>query len=54
LKYLPIIGWHGWFSESIFIDRAWNKDQKKIQDGLDKIFNDYPEELHYTVFDFLD
>ncbi|KAF8009197.1 hypothetical protein BT93_J0245 [Corymbia citriodora subsp. variegata] len=31
-QYLPIFGWATWFSEFVFLDRRWDKDEGKLKD----------------------
>ncbi|KAK3004801.1 hypothetical protein RJ639_018427 [Escallonia herrerae] len=41
-KYLPVIGWSMWFSEYIFLDRSWTKDENRLKSGLQQLC-DFPQ-----------
>uniref|UniRef100_K3ZEU9 1-acylglycerol-3-phosphate O-acyltransferase n=1 Tax=Setaria italica TaxID=4555 RepID=K3ZEU9_SETIT len=38
-KFLPVIGWSMWFSEYIFLEGSWAKDQNTINWGLQRLKN---------------
>ncbi|KAM7497188.1 hypothetical protein LguiA_021602 [Lonicera macranthoides] len=40
-KFLPVIGWSMWFSEYIFLDRNWVKDENKLKSGFEQL-SDFP------------
>jgi hypothetical protein len=46
---VPVIGWCWIFTESIFIKRKWDTDQKLLVEGIDKILKDYPENNFFNV-----
>lgn len=48
LKYVPLIGWAWYFTESIFLKREWEHDEKIIQKDLQQA-TDYPEGYYVTV-----
>lgn len=53
LKYVPIIGWCWLFTESIFIERKWETDQKLLVQGMDRILKDYPDGHFFNVLDYI-
>ncbi|KAJ0083966.1 hypothetical protein Patl1_29755 [Pistacia atlantica] len=48
-KYLPIFGWATWFSESVFVDRSWAKDEKKLKESFQAL-KDFPTPFWLTIF----
>lgn len=52
LKLIPLIGWCWLATESIFIERQWETDKKKLVEGLDKILCDYPDNYYFNVLMF--
>lgn len=48
-KYLPIIGWSMWFSDYIFLERSWDKDEKTLEAGF-KRFEDFPMTFWLALF----
>ncbi|KAH9500614.1 1-acyl-sn-glycerol-3-phosphate acyltransferase delta [Bulinus truncatus] len=51
LKYVPLIGWAWYFTESIFLKRQWEHDKKIIENDL-KLATDYPEGYYVTLLLF--
>ncbi|XP_059166406.1 1-acyl-sn-glycerol-3-phosphate acyltransferase delta-like [Physella acuta] len=51
LKYVPLIGWAWYFTESIFLKRQWEHDKKIIQKDLLQA-TDYPEGYYVTLLLF--
>lgn len=51
LKYVPLIGWAWYFTESIFLKRQWDYDKKIIQKDLQQA-TDYPEGYYVTLLLF--
>lgn len=41
-KFLPVIGWSMYFSDYIFLDRNWAKDENTLQSGFQQL-NDFPQ-----------
>ncbi|GLT39727.1 hypothetical protein SLA2020_139030 [Shorea laevis] len=41
-KLLPVIGWSMWFSEYIFLERSWAKDESTLKSGLQRL-KDFPQ-----------
>jgi len=37
VKCLPIIGWSMWFSDYVFLERSWAKDEGTLQSGFRKL-----------------
>lgn len=52
LKLVPLLGWSWFCTESIFIERQWENDKKKLTEGLDKILCDYPDNSFCNVLMF--
>ena len=48
LKYVPLIGWAWYFTESIFLKREWEHDKRIIQKDLQQAC-DYPDGYPVTV-----
>ena len=48
LKYVPILGWTWYFTESIFLKRDWNEDKKILEKSISEIVT-YPDPLWVTV-----
>ncbi|KAK7107388.1 1-acyl-sn-glycerol-3-phosphate acyltransferase delta-like [Littorina saxatilis] len=51
LRYVPLIGWAWYFTESIFLKRQWEHDRKIIKHDVARIVN-YPEGYWITVLLF--
>ncbi|XP_041352089.1 1-acyl-sn-glycerol-3-phosphate acyltransferase gamma-like [Gigantopelta aegis] len=51
LKYVPLIGWAWYFTESIFLKRDWEKDRQTMVEDLKKV-SDYPENYWVTLLLF--
>jgi len=49
LKYVPILGWAWGLSDTIFLERNWEKDQVILKRGLEKI-QDYPDPVWVLLF----
>ncbi|KAK9069220.1 hypothetical protein SSX86_013337 [Deinandra increscens subsp. villosa] len=48
-KFLPVIGWSMWFSEYLFLERKWAKDESTIKAGLQRL-EDYPQPFWLALF----
>lgn len=48
-KFLPVIGWSMWFSEYLFLERNWAKDESIIKSGLLRL-KDYPQPFWLALF----
>ncbi|KAL8142926.1 hypothetical protein V2J09_015958 [Rumex salicifolius] len=48
-KLLPVIGWSMWFSEYLFLERSWAKDESTLKLGLQKL-RDYPLPFWLALF----
>nr|ABM92334.2 1-acylglycerol-3-phosphate acyltransferase [Brassica juncea] len=48
-KFLPVIGWSMWFSEYLFLERNWAKDESTLQSGLQRL-NDFPRPFWLALF----
>ena len=49
LRLIPLFGWCWLATESIFIQRQWETDKKKLTEGMDKILCDYPDNYFFNV-----
>ncbi|KNA12135.1 hypothetical protein SOVF_128630 [Spinacia oleracea] len=48
-KMLPVIGWSMWFSEYLFLERSWAKDESTLKLGLQQL-KDYPLPFWLALF----
>ncbi|XP_047315385.1 1-acyl-sn-glycerol-3-phosphate acyltransferase 2-like [Impatiens glandulifera] len=48
-KLLPVIGWSMWFSEYLFLERSWAKDESTLKIGLRRL-RDYPQPFWLALF----
>ncbi|KAK4485405.1 hypothetical protein RD792_008044 [Penstemon davidsonii] len=48
-KFLPVIGWSMWFSEYLFLERNWAKDENTLKSGLQRL-RDYPRPFWLALF----
>ncbi|CAH8255267.1 unnamed protein product [Arabidopsis lyrata] len=48
-KYLPIIGWSMWFSDYIFLERSWAKDENTLKAGFKRL-EDFPMTFWLALF----
>ncbi|XP_062166730.1 1-acyl-sn-glycerol-3-phosphate acyltransferase 2 [Alnus glutinosa] len=48
-KLLPVIGWSMWFSEYLFLERSWAKDESTLKSGLLRL-KDYPQPFWLALF----
>ncbi|XP_055801272.1 1-acyl-sn-glycerol-3-phosphate acyltransferase 2 [Solanum dulcamara] len=48
-KLLPVIGWSMWFSEYLFLERSWSKDERTLKSGLQRLSN-YPLPFWLALF----
>ncbi|GAA0142287.1 acyltransferase [Lithospermum erythrorhizon] len=48
-RYLPVLGWSMWFSDYIFLERNWAKDQDRLKTGLDGL-NGFPLPFWLALF----
>ncbi|KAM1096729.1 hypothetical protein TB2_013946 [Malus domestica] len=48
-KFLPVIGWSMWFSEYLFLERSWAKDESTLKLGLQRL-KDYPQPFWLALF----
>ncbi|XP_009334964.1 1-acyl-sn-glycerol-3-phosphate acyltransferase 2 [Pyrus x bretschneideri] len=48
-KLLPVIGWSMWFSEYLFLERSWAKDESTLKLGLQRL-KDYPQPFWLALF----
>nr|QYJ54459.1 lysophosphatidic acid acyltransferase 2 [Consolida ajacis] len=49
LKFLPVIGWTMWFSEYLFLERNWAKDESTLKSGLRRL-EDFPCPFWLALF----
>ncbi|KAI4348725.1 hypothetical protein L6164_009412 [Bauhinia variegata] len=48
-KFLPVIGWSMWFSEYLFLERSWAKDERTLKSGLQRL-RDFPLPFWLALF----
>ncbi|KAF8396131.1 hypothetical protein HHK36_017744 [Tetracentron sinense] len=48
-KFLPVIGWSMWFSEYVFLERSWAKDESTLKSGLERL-KDFPRPFWLALF----
>ncbi|XP_062117649.1 1-acyl-sn-glycerol-3-phosphate acyltransferase 2 [Humulus lupulus] len=48
-KFLPVIGWSMWFSEYLFLERSWAKDEGTLKSGIRRL-KDYPLPFWLALF----
>ncbi|CAN4118454.1 unnamed protein product [Withania somnifera] len=48
-KFLPVLGWSMWFSEYLFLERSWAKDENTLKSGLQRLW-DYPQPFWLALF----
>ncbi|GMJ02314.1 lysophosphatidyl acyltransferase 2 [Hibiscus trionum] len=48
-KFLPVIGWSMWFSEYLFLERSWAKDESTLKAGLQRL-RDFPQPFWLALF----
>ncbi|OVA12264.1 Phospholipid/glycerol acyltransferase [Macleaya cordata] len=48
-KFLPVIGWSMWFSEYLFLERSWAKDEITLKSGLQRL-KDFPRPFWLALF----
>ncbi|KAJ6864470.1 1-acyl-sn-glycerol-3-phosphate acyltransferase 2-like [Populus alba x Populus x berolinensis] len=48
-KFLPVIGWSMWFSEYLFLERNWAKDEHTLKSGLQRL-KDFPRPFWLALF----
>ncbi|PKI42517.1 hypothetical protein CRG98_037106 [Punica granatum] len=48
-KFLPVIGWSMWFSDYIFLDRSWAKDETTLKSGFQRLA-DFPMPFWLALF----
>ncbi|PNX77531.1 1-acyl-sn-glycerol-3-phosphate acyltransferase 2-like protein, partial [Trifolium pratense] len=48
-KFLPVIGWSMWFSEYLFLERSWAKDENTLKSGIKRL-SDFPLPFWLALF----
>ncbi|KAJ8490821.1 hypothetical protein OPV22_012542 [Ensete ventricosum] len=48
-KFLPVIGWSMWFTEYLFLERSWSKDENTLTLGLQRL-KDFPRPFWLALF----
>ncbi|MCO5598322.1 hypothetical protein L7F22_052415 [Adiantum nelumboides] len=48
-KYLPVMGWSMWFSEYIFLERSWAKDEETLKASF-KSLKGFPQPFWLALF----
>ncbi|KAL5567145.1 hypothetical protein UlMin_030309 [Ulmus minor] len=49
VKFLPIIGWSMWFSDYVFLERSWAKDESTLKSGFRRL-EDFPMPFWLALF----
>lgn len=49
LKYLPVLGWSMWFSDYVFLERNWAKDEETLKSGFEHL-KDFPLPFWLALF----
>ncbi|KAJ9543779.1 hypothetical protein OSB04_023486 [Centaurea solstitialis] len=49
VQYMQVIGWSMWFSEYLFLERSWAKDESTLKTGLRNL-KDYPQPFWLALF----
>ncbi|KAK9273958.1 hypothetical protein L1049_018770 [Liquidambar formosana] len=49
LQFLPIIGWSMWFSDYVFLERNWAKDENTLKSGFQRL-EDFPQPFWLGLF----
>ncbi|KAL5545584.1 hypothetical protein UlMin_005271 [Ulmus minor] len=47
--FLPVLGWSMWFSEYLFLERSWAKDENTLKKGIQRR-SDYPQPFWLALF----
>ncbi|KAI5682955.1 hypothetical protein M9H77_04183 [Catharanthus roseus] len=48
-KVLPVIGWSMWFSEYLFLERNWARDESTLKSSLQRL-KDFPQPFWLALF----
>lgn len=48
-KFLPVIGWSMWFSDYIFLERSWAKDETTLESSFQSLM-DFPMPFWLALF----
>uniref|UniRef100_A0A0D6R7N0 1-acylglycerol-3-phosphate O-acyltransferase n=1 Tax=Araucaria cunninghamii TaxID=56994 RepID=A0A0D6R7N0_ARACU len=48
-KFLPVVGWSMWFSEYVFLERNWSKDEATLKSGFQRL-KDFPRPFWLALF----
>ncbi|CAH2080606.1 unnamed protein product, partial [Thlaspi arvense] len=48
-KFLPVLGWSMWFSDYVFLERSWSKDEKTLKRGFRRL-KDFPQPFWIALF----
>ncbi|XP_019432311.1 PREDICTED: 1-acyl-sn-glycerol-3-phosphate acyltransferase 2-like [Lupinus angustifolius] len=49
VKYLPVLGWSMWFSDYLFLERNWAKDEAALKSGFQQL-NQIPVPFWLALF----
>lgn len=49
LSFIPILGWSWALTESIFLRRVWERDQKILERDIQTLIDGYPENYFFSV-----
>ncbi|KAI8526221.1 hypothetical protein RHMOL_Rhmol13G0291600 [Rhododendron molle] len=48
-KFLPVLGWSMWFSDYVFLERSWAKDEETLKSGFEHL-KDFPRPFWLALF----
>ncbi|GLJ38685.1 hypothetical protein SUGI_0788560 [Cryptomeria japonica] len=48
-KFLPVMGWSMWFSEYVFLERSWARDEARLESGLQRL-KDFTQPFWLALF----
>ncbi|XP_057815530.2 1-acyl-sn-glycerol-3-phosphate acyltransferase 2 [Cryptomeria japonica] len=48
-KFLPVVGWSMWFSEYVFLERNWSRDEATLKSGFQRL-KDFPRPFWLGLF----
>ncbi|XP_077210856.1 1-acyl-sn-glycerol-3-phosphate acyltransferase PLS1-like [Tasmannia lanceolata] len=48
-KFLPVLGWSMWFSEYVFLERSWAKDESTLKSSMQRL-KDFPRPFWLALF----
>ncbi|CAF1000759.1 unnamed protein product [Rotaria sp. Silwood1] len=49
LSLIPVLGWSWFFTESIFLRRIWENDKKILENDIQKLLDNYPDNYYFNI-----